>query len=350
MIRNNFKLIALVISSASLTFFESCVSQQSFSDQIFQTLTVPEEGGISLQQLTKESDVVTGPNVVLNSTTELVNNKFVTQDNIRWFTASYLSISPDGKNFSFLANNSNSQNIFIRSTEGGSSAIQKTFRSTVSDFAYSKDGSSIAFTDYDGSDYNIYSTDTKKGQAIRQVVATTAPEMNPCFSSDSKRIFFTKEVGGAYSIWAVDLNTSLITQYVEGSNPDFVPGTNEILITRPFKNSNRTAIWKFDYENGTETQLISDQRKSFASAKCSPNGKYIVCTGSTLRTTARPTNLDIYLFKIDGTDEIQLTFHPGTDASAVWAPDSKSIYFLSTRGNTKKEYNVWKMNVEGFFK
>ena len=46
----------------------------------------------------------------------------------------------------------------------------------------------------------------------------------------------------------------------------------------------------------------------------------------------------------DGNNLTQLTYHPGNDISAVWAPDGKSIYFLSQRGNVEGKYNVWKMN------
>ena len=54
-------------------------------------------------------------------------------------------------------------------------------------------------------------------------------------------------------------------------------------------------------------------------------------------------NLDIFAVKIDGTQCIQLTYHPAEDCCPAWSADGKSVYFLSARANKKNMYNVWKM-------
>ena len=52
------------------------------------------------------------------------------------------------------------------------------------------------------------------------------------------------------------------------------------------------------------------------------------------------------MVRTDGSRLTQLTYHEGHDLSPVWAPDGKSIYFLSQRGSEKGIYNIWKMNFD----
>ncbi len=349
-------LVATALT-ASVFSFESCnlLNQGvSYSQDIFTNLTAPEEGGVNFTQLTKESDIVQGPGYSLTTEAIQNGNEIVKSEVLMWNTATFLSISPDGKSFTFLGNNNNSNNLYIRSTEGGASAIQRTFRNYVFDFAYSPDGRFLTFSDRVGvgtaENYNIYQIEVSKGNAVRQIAATDASELNPVYSNDAKMLFYSKSSGSGYSLWSIDLESGLQTQYSEGFNPCFVPGKNskELFVTRSAKNSQRTEIWKIDLEAGSETQVITDNRRSFSSPKVSPNGKYLMVSGATPKSNARPMNLDLYLFRVDGTGETQLTFHPGADASAVWAPSGKEIYFISTRGSATNKYNVWRMNVEQF--
>jgi len=351
-----------VLSYLGLTLF--VISQQScdllfpgqvkYANEIFTTLTAPEEGGVNFTQLTKESDIVKGPATRTTTGSYQSGNQIIRTEMLLWNTATFLSIAPDGKSFTFLGSNNNSDNLYIRSTEGGAAAIQRTFRNSVYDFSYSPDGKFLAFSDRVGvgtnANYNIYTIEVAKGNAVRQMASSNVDEVNPIFSEDTKNLYYSKSSGnGSYSLWSIDLSSGLQTQFSEGFNPCFVPGSKtELFVTRTAKNSSRSEIWKIDIESGSETQYITDNRRSFSSPKVSPNGKYILVTGSTPKSESRPINLDLYLFKIDGTGETQLTFHPGTDASAVWAPNGKEIYFISTRGSVTNEYNVWRMNVEQF--
>ena len=350
-------LVAVIAAVILLTPYGCDLVEQQvqYSKEIFTNLTAPEEGGVKFTQLTKESDIVKGPATRLTTESYQQGNSIQKTEVLMWNTATFLSISPDGKKFTFLGSNNNSTNLYIRSTEGGAAAIQRTFRNNVFDFGYSPDGKSLAFSDKVGvgssANYNIYKIDVNKGNAVRQLASAQTDEINPIFSDDSKTLFYSKGNGsGNYSLWSLDMTSGLQTQYSEGFNPCMVPNTNsmELFLCRKAKNSARTEIWKVNIETGSETQYITDQRRSFSSPKISPNGKYILVTGSTPKSESRPSNLDLYLFKIDGTGETQLTFHPGTDASAVWAPNGKEIYFISSRGNITNEYNVWRMDVQQF--
>jgi Tol biopolymer transport system component len=341
----------LILSQSSC---ELLFPKGTYANEIFTNLTTPEEGGVNFTQLTKESDIVKGPETRLSIETYPNGNQVVKTERLMWNTATFLSVAPDGKNFTFLGSNNNSKNLYIRSTEGGAAAIQRTFRNNVYDFAYSPNGEFLAFSDLVGvgnnANYNIYQIEVSRGNAVRQMAASDVDEVNPIFSPDGRGLYYSKTSGSNnYSLWSIDLKSGLQTQFSEGFNPCFVPNSStELFVTRSAKNSVRSEIWKINLETGAETQYITDNRRSFSSPKVSPNGKYILVTASTPKSESRPTNLDLYLFKADGTGETQLTFHPGSDASAVWSPNGKEIYFISTRGSVTNQYNVWRMNVEKF--
>jgi Tol biopolymer transport system component len=209
-----------IMVGVALVGFESCSlfnQGVSYSQDIFTNLTAPEEGGVNFTQLTKESDIVQGPAYQL--TTESVQNgsEITRTEVLMWNTATFLSISPDGRNFTFLGNNNNSNNLYIRSTEGGASAVQRTFRNYVFDFAYSPDGKFLTFSDRVGvgaaENYNIYQIEVAKGNAVRQIAATDASELNPVYSNDAKTLFYSRSSGNGYSLWSIDLESGLHTVF-----------------------------------------------------------------------------------------------------------------------------------------
>jgi dipeptidyl aminopeptidase/acylaminoacyl peptidase len=75
----------------------------------------------------------------------------------------------------------------------------------------------------------------------------------------------------------------------------------------------------------------------------SPDGRHIVFTLSRVDLDANKRRSDLWLVNIDGTGLRQLTHHEAADTSAAFAPDGKSIYFLSTRGGSGQ---VWKLPLD----
>ncbi len=72
----------------------------------------------------------------------------------------------------------------------------------------------------------------------------------------------------------------------------------------------------------------------------SPDASTVVFS---LRTTDYEENkgkIDLWRLRSDGTDLRQLTSHPAADTDPVFAPDGKSVYFLSARGETSQVFNL----------
>jgi dipeptidyl aminopeptidase/acylaminoacyl peptidase len=76
----------------------------------------------------------------------------------------------------------------------------------------------------------------------------------------------------------------------------------------------------------------------------SPDGKWIVFV---LRQTDLEGNkglTDLWLVDVEGTNLRRLTSHKAADSNPRWAPDSKSIWFISARTETSQ---VWRIAIDG---
>jgi dipeptidyl aminopeptidase/acylaminoacyl peptidase len=76
----------------------------------------------------------------------------------------------------------------------------------------------------------------------------------------------------------------------------------------------------------------------------SPDGKSIVFT---LRTTDLEGNrgrTDLWLTDLEGKTLRRLTSHPSADFNPRWAPDGRTIYFLSTRSGASQ---AWRISLDG---
>ncbi|MCF8352766.1 MAG: hypothetical protein K9H15_16485 [Bacteroidales bacterium] len=297
------------------------------------TVAVPEEGSLKLTQYTREDEKVVHPYIGKNESGRL-----------NWYAAPLLAVSPDGSKIAYLASGNDFHNLYLKNIEGGRSTIQRTFNRDIMDMSYSPDGKYIVFSERKGENNNIYMINATEGVAVQQLVNSSASELSPSFSSDGDDIFFAKSEGTRYYIWSLNIRSSLLTQYTEGFTPSLAPNGEDLVVTRNSRDGSRGEIWIINIVRGTETLVLSDPEKGFSSPRISPDGEKIICVGVTEGDKTKPTNLDLYLINTDGTNLMRLTFHGGHDVSPVWAPDGKSVFFLSQRGNKEGDYNVWKMD------
>lgn len=302
-------------------------------------ILVPEEGGTKFTKFTDENELIVGPRII---------NK---NGLLEWYAPGFISVSPDGNRIAYVADKNGAFNIYIKNTGGGKQTIQRTFRSSVMDMAFSNDGDFIAFTEKIDEDYNIYQINSSTGTAVQQITSTGNRETSPSYSPDDNLIYFTKSEYSTQTqsyrhyIWSYDRKTALMTQYSEGFAPSMTNDGKMVVLTRNNRESGRGEIWTVDLITGQTTQILAHRDMGFSTPKVSPDGKYILCVGSTMSSQSRAENLDIYAVKMDGSGLTQLTFHPGHDCSAIWAPDGKSVYFLSQRGSgDTPRFAVWQMD------
>lgn len=319
------------------------------------SVNVPEEGGISFVQITKDGSGVSGP-------------KFYTRG---WYTGSSLSVSPDGKWISYIAYKNKTRNIYLVNANSSGSTVQRTFRAAVNAAMISPDGENIVFSETRDNVDNICITSAHGGNIIRQV----APGAYPAYTRDNKKVFFSRyesnnttfwgnrkkgatTVSNNYSIWSYDLTSGQLTNYAGGCNPKPLKGRNAFICERN-NELGYSEIWLVDVDKGSETLILSQPGKNFTTPSVSPDGKWILLMGNSTSNAKNITvttnkkafsynvnkeNTDIYVVRIDGTALTQLTYHNGNDCEPCWAPDGKYIYFVSQRGSSTGEYNVWRMD------
>ena len=76
----------------------------------------------------------------------------------------------------------------------------------------------------------------------------------------------------------------------------------------------------------------------------SPDGKLIVFTLRKTDLEADKGRTDLWLIGARGTDLRRLTSHPEGDFNPHWAPDGKSVWFISTRSDSAQ---VWRIPIDG---
>lgn len=309
--------------------------------------SVPEEGGIHLTRFTNDDENTISTAVVHGNGT------------LTWSGNRYLAVTPDGNKLAFIRWVDGKDNIYIKNTAGGTSAVQRTFRTAVSDICFSPDSKFIAFSEMVNGFSHIYMMNASEGSAVQEITsANNYDDVNPAFSSDGTLIYFSRIekhyntvnngtnttcYSGVYTIWSYNLKTGLLTQYDEGFDPSPMPDGESILVGRTNKANGLGEIWMLNTRTGAVTQILPSGRMGFSNPAISPDGKRIVCVGASPASNTRPANLDIYTVNIDGTGLTQLTFHPADDMCPTWSSDGKSIYFISGRANKTQRYNVWQM-------
>lgn len=323
----------LCIAALSAFVMVGCANPKEIGTNESRTaeVFVPEEGGITFVKITsEENDQVGTPQISYDG------------KRLNWWANPYFTISRDGTKLAYLSSHNGHGNVFVKSLSSKTGAQQRTFNSQVIDFCLSPKGDTICFTSNNGASCNLFLTSAIQGSIMQQVSSGSVRDYGPAFTPDGNLIFFTRATGDHYSIWSYNRRNGVFSNYCYGITP-FPIGNSEFLCSRQ-NSKNNYEIWRVNYVTGTESIVLSMENRSFTTASLSPDGRWILFAANTQKQPNVRENIDIYVIRADGSQMTQLTYHQGHDLSPVWAPDGKSIYFLSQRGSDKDKYNIWKMN------
>lgn len=294
-------------------------------------MSVPEETGIDFRRITSDNDHVVMPQVKRGRT-------------LSWWAGNVVAVSPKGDKLAYLANRNNSVNIYIRNLDGSGGALQRTKRTMVEDFAYSPDGGKIVFMEGDKKSNRIFITSAATGYVCRQIT-NNERDFAPAYSQDMKNIFFSRrETSGGYAIWRYTLADNSLSSIASGTSP--LPTTDaDVLLCVRTSSQGRGEIWRINIATGNEECIVSDAKRSFSTPSLSPDGRWILMTGSSLlvKGNTEYANTDIYVCRPDGSELTQLTYHAADDLSPAWSSDGLYIYFVSQRGSSAATANVWRM-------
>lgn len=332
------KKIFTIAAAAAIAFSVNAKKTNPENMQV----SVPEEGGINFERITEDADAVSSYWVSGKRSFIFGNSK---KQIVDWWVNPQIAITPDGKKLAYINHKNGTTNVMVKSATKGGASVQRTFRTNVLDFTLSPDGSTICFTEYRSGHNGIYLVETEKGNVVRQISNGNDDDFAGQITRDNNTIYFhRKEGANAFSLWSWDRKNNLFSNYSRGMTPCLDPKNKDVIYCARFTNDKESEIWRLNLNTGVEELILGLPDRSFTTPRVSPDGKWILMTGSSRAGKKNTINTDIFVVRTDGTQLTQLTYHPGNDLSAIWAPDGRAIYFLSERGTAGKVYNVWKMD------
>ena len=185
-------------------------------------------------------------------------------------------------------------------------------------------------------------TNAHSGSLMRQLTNNNL-DSNPVVTKDGKILFFTRVDKSGPSIWSLNLEDGALTSCARGYNPSLIGDKNDSFICVRNSTAGVSEIWMVNYVEGKETLILSDKDRGFSNPTVSPDGEWILCQGNSKSSITKKNNLDLFAVKLDGTNFLQLTYHPADDCCPEWSADGEYIYFISSRANKNDYFNVWRM-------
>lgn len=308
----------------------------------YTVVDVPEEGGVKFERITEDSDCVNSESLV-SKAKGILGIKNLSK--IDWWVNPRIAVSPDGSKVAYLNWKNKTSNVMVKDAHRGGASTQRTFRTNVTDFTWSPDGKTICFTEYRSGHFGVYLVDASQGTVVRQISTGNDNDFAGQITKDGKFILFHRGEGpGAYSIWSYDREKNLFSNYSRGMTPCLIPDKKDMIYCGRYTDKRESEIWRVNLTSGVEEILLSQPGRSFTTPVLSPDGQWLLVTGASMDEKGKDINTDLFVIRTDGTQFTQLTYHPGNDLSGVWAPDGRSIYFISQRGTAEGTYNVWKMD------
>lgn len=338
-IDKNMKKILLITFLFAFIWDASAQRRRNINYSI---ISVPEEGGVKFEKITDDADAVAIP-FRTQKTKFSIGKKDISS--VTWWVNPLIALSPDGSKIGYVNYKNDTRNIMIKSSSAGGASVQRTFRTGVMDFTWSKDGKTLCFTELRGGHAGIYLVNADQGSVVQQISTGTENDYGGVLTPSGDDIFFHRgENFGAFSLWSFNRKTNLFSNYSRGMTPCLIPGDPNTLYCCRFTDKHEAEIWRINFKTGVEEVILAQPGRSFTTPRLSPDGRWLLCTGASISEKEKRMNTDIFVVRTDGTGFTQLTYHPGNDLSAIWGPDGKSIYFLSQRGTKLGNYNVWRMD------
>ncbi len=204
----------------------------------------------------------------------------------------------------------------------------------------SPDGTTLLYVALDGGDFDIFSQRIGGYNAINLTGDSPANDIMPAFSPDGQMIVFRSERdgGGLFRMGATGESPLRLTS--EGYDPEWSPHGESVAysmegVYSPMVRNAAAAVWVVSVGSGDKRMLLEADGVQPA---WSPSGARIACW----RVDAGGQR-DLFTIPASGGEPVAITNDSATDWSPCWAPDGKSLFFLSDRGGSQ---DVWRMPID----
>ena len=218
------------------------------------------------------------------------------------------------------------------------------------DARISPDGSEIVFC-YKG---DIYKVSAQGGTAV-QLTTQASYEANPVWSPDGEQIAFASDRNGNFDLFIMSADGGAarrLTYHSASEIPStFTPDGKYVLffasIQDPatsalFPTSAMTELYRVPVEGGNTEQVLGTPAEWVCFDKAGSNFLYQDRKGFEDEWRKHHTSSiarDIWLYDTQTGEHTNLTNRDGEDRNPVYAPDGKSVYFLSERNGGS--FNVY---------
>jgi Tol biopolymer transport system component/tRNA A-37 threonylcarbamoyl transferase component Bud32 len=207
--------------------------------------------------------------------------------------------------------------------------------------AFSPDGKEFVFARNSKDNWDIYQQRLSGLEPRNLTADSPADDTQPAYSSDGEWIAFRseREGGGIFVMGATGDAPRKISDL--GYYPDWSPDGKEIIFTTvpvvdPFSRGANARLYAYNRETGQRRELAAGN--DAVQARWSPRGLRIAYWAKDERAQR-----DIWTVSPKGGDPVRVTNDNETDWNPVWAPDGRSIYFISNRKGTA---SLWRIPVD----
>ena len=218
------------------------------------------------------------------------------------------------------------------------------------DARISPDGSEIVFC-YKG---DIYKVSAQGGTAV-QLTTQASYEANPVWSPDGEQIAFASDRNGNFDLFIMSADGGAarrLTYHSASEIPStFTPDGKYVLFSASiqdpatsalFPTSAMTELYRVPVEGGNTEQVLATPAEWVCFDKSGKNFLYQDRKGFEDEWRKHHTSSiarDIWLYDTQTGEHTNLTNRDGEDRNPVYAPDGKSVYFLSERNGGS--FNVY---------
>jgi TolB protein len=246
--------------------------------------------------------------------------------------------SPDGTRVAFAA----SGWIWILDLGKGTAARIGRSAGVESRPAWSPDGHRLAFIRDSGSDTSVVVRDLER--STEQVIDTPAMELDPSFSADGRKLFYSSAIAGDLDIWTDDLETGEKVRITSerGNEMHPLPHPDGIHLIYTSKTpGNQDELRMRDLRTGSEVVLRRGYAFSQLHAAIDPSGRLLAYTwpenagwGIAVLDLQNPGPT---YWAVPASDRLPLT--------PAWSADGKSIYY--TAWNSEEQFTLRRVSRYG---
>jgi TolB protein len=205
-------------------------------------------------------------------------------------------------------------------------------------------------------------TARRDGSDLKQLTATTGYDAEATISEDGKKIVFTSLRNGDLDIYTMDAHGKNVKQLTHelgyDGGPFFSPDRKWIvyrayhpqtdaeiaeykdLLKQNLIRPTTLEIWIMKADGSGKRQLTNLNAASFAPSFFT-DGKRIIFS-SNVGSTGGMGNFELYSINVDGTGLERITYSDGFDGFPMFSPDGKKLVWVSHRnGKAPRESNVF---------